>query len=52
MRLARLAHRILRERLTWAILAALVVALCVGARTGAVRVEAERAALARAGSSP
>ncbi|WP_298967840.1 DUF3526 domain-containing protein [uncultured Methylobacterium sp.] len=46
--LAAETRLILRERLTWAILAALVVALCVGARTGAVRVEAERAALARA----
>ncbi|MEH3148444.1 MAG: DUF3526 domain-containing protein [Methylobacterium frigidaeris] len=36
------------ERLTWAILAALVVALCLGVRTGAARVEAEQASLARA----
>ncbi|MGF3027101.1 DUF3526 domain-containing protein [Methylobacterium aquaticum] len=39
---------LLRERLTWAVLAALLVALCVGARTGAERVTAERAAVARA----
>ncbi|KQP31551.1 hypothetical protein ASF27_18675 [Methylobacterium sp. Leaf102] len=37
---------VLRERLTWAVLAALFAALLLGAHTGAVRVEAERAALA------
>ncbi|WP_162245230.1 DUF3526 domain-containing protein [Methylobacterium sp. Leaf465] len=39
---------ILRERLTWAILAALVAALCLAAWTGAGRVATERAALAQA----
>jgi ABC-2 type transport system permease protein len=39
---------ILRERLTWAILAGLVAALCLAAWTGAGRVAAERAALAAA----
>lgn len=39
---------ILRERLTWAILATLVAALCLAAWTGAGRVAAERAALAAA----
>ncbi|MCJ2082649.1 DUF3526 domain-containing protein [Methylobacterium sp. J-090] len=39
---------ILRERLTWAILAALVAALCLAASTGAGRVAAERGALAQA----
>ncbi|WP_181017459.1 ABC transporter permease subunit [Methylobacterium sp. V23] len=39
---------ILRERLTWAILAALLVALCLAAWTGAGRVAAEQAALAQA----
>lgn len=39
---------ILRERLTWAILAALLVTLCLAAWTGAGRVASERAALAQA----
>ncbi|KQT59870.1 hypothetical protein ASG52_19180 [Methylobacterium sp. Leaf456] len=39
---------ILRERLTWAILAALVAALCLAAWTGAGRVAAARTALAAA----
>lgn len=37
-----------RERLTWAILAALLVALCLAAWTGTGRVATERAALAQA----
>lgn len=40
---------ILRERLTWAIVAALLVALCLGAHTGAERAAAGRTAIARAG---
>ncbi|GJD91668.1 hypothetical protein BHAOGJBA_5216 [Methylobacterium hispanicum] len=39
---------VLRERLTWAILAALLAALCLAARTGAERVETVRAAIAQA----
>lgn len=39
---------VLRERLTWAILAALLAALCLAARTGAERTEAARAAVAQA----
>ncbi|MDE4909645.1 DUF3526 domain-containing protein [Methylobacterium sp. 092160098-2] len=39
---------ILRERLTWAILAALLAALCLGGHTGAQRVAGERAAMAQA----
>ncbi|WP_407519789.1 DUF3526 domain-containing protein [Methylobacterium oryzisoli] len=52
---ARLRHLLaaeirllLRERLTVAILAGLLAALCLGAHTGAARVAAERAAIARA----
>ncbi|MDP4024897.1 DUF3526 domain-containing protein [Methylobacterium sp. NEAU 140] len=39
---------LLREPLTWAILAMLAAALCLGARIGAERVAAERAAIAAA----
>ncbi|MCJ2043535.1 DUF3526 domain-containing protein [Methylobacterium sp. J-078] len=39
---------VLRERLTWAVHAALVVSLCLAAWTGAGRVATERAALAQA----
>lgn len=39
---------VLCERLTWAVLAALVVSLCLAAWTGAGRVATERAALAQA----
>lgn len=39
---------VLGERLTWAILAALLVALCFAARTGAERVDTVRAAVAQA----
>lgn len=39
---------ILREWLTWAVLAALLAALCLGASTGARRVADERAAIAQA----
>ncbi len=42
---------ILRERLTWAILAALVAALCLAAWTGAGRVAAARTALAEAAAA-
>ena len=42
---------LLRERLTWAIFAALFVALIIGAQTGASRVALERATLARAAAA-
>ena len=39
---------VLREKLTWAVLATLFAALLLGAHMGAARVDAERAALAGA----
>lgn len=48
-RLLRVELRLLlRERLTWAILAALLAALCLGAKTGAEHVAVAQAAIAEA----